>query len=467
MIKNYKIALIALGIVLACNLVIALPAVAQDATDDATQDETITATDLGVSEPATGFFGFLKNISNGVQYALTFNPVKKAELKLEHANDALLRAQTALENNPDSIKAQEKYYKYLEKFEKKTAEIQEKVQTFKEKADTNPAIDNFLNRLTDNTLKQQRVMDHLSGFLDDDQRTKLQEKREETIKTFGEILKNLDDKDKLPERLDNIMGEQTGSELIHLKNMEMLGALKNQLPEDYVELIKDAEDKSLHRFNQAIQNTDSAERHNRLNTYFENSGSDPLSQVELLQTLEEAPTSLSGLQALKANIPAIKNDRIEKIDNMIEAFKNDEHKIMNLERIRNIEDPQTKTLLRQIENKYVNPEAPAGTPLKVDSLKESVRAGYQENEKPIRMQEKVEGGVDKIKDVINKEEDNSLRDTIKDATGQAIEANEKPIRMQEKVEGGVDKIKDVNQNRIETQNKERLNQPDTANDSVN
>jgi len=440
-----KLTMIALALMLVIGLVLAGPAQAQESTDVAL-DENVTAADLGVSEPATGLLGFFKNVANGVQYAFTVNPVKKAELKLKHANDALLRAEAALANNPDSIKGQEKYNKYLEKYEKKYAQVQEKVQTFKEKAETNPAIDNFLNRFTDNTLKHQRVMDHVSSFLDDDQRAKLQETRDETVKTFGEILKNLDDKDKLPERLDNVMGEQKGSQLIHLKNMEMLGALKNQLPEDYKDMIHEAEEKSLHRLNQAIQNTNPVERHNRLNTYFENSSSDPLLQVEVLQALEEAPANLSGLQTLKANIPAIKNGRIEKVDNMIDAFKNDNHKIKHLERIRNIDDPETKNVLRHIENKYVNPETPEGTPLRVDYLKESVRKGVHEDEKPDWMKNKVEGGVDKLKDTrSNIHPDPTLRDNVKDQTRDAVHEGERPEYMENKVEGGFDKVRDVRQ----------------------
>ena len=427
----------------------------EEATDDVALDETVTAEDLGVSEPSTGFFGFLKNIGSGVQYALTFNPIKKAELKLEHANDALLKAQNYLEENPDSIKAQEKYEKYMEKYEKKMTQVQEKVEKIKDKAETNPKIDQFLNKLTDNSFKQQRIMDHVSEFLDDDQIANLQEKRDKSLKTVGEALKNLDDESNLPERLENAMNNQEGSRLIHLKNLEVLEALKNQVPEEALKGIQNAQDNAIKRLNEALQDIDPVERHNRFNEYLNNSNSDPLLQLETLSGLEDGVIS----QDIKSLIPAIKNDKIERVDNMIEAFKNDEHKIKNLERIRQIEDPQTKTMLRHVENKYVDPNTPANTPLRADNLKEGVRANYQEGTKPARQ----EGGIDKDKDIrdrIKDEDESTQRDTVKDATREAVHEDEKPVRVQERVEGGVDKVKDVNQDRTDALRKE--NQIQTA-----
>ena len=461
--KSFKSLPLILVLLLAFSLTLAVPALAQEA-DDAASDENITAEDLGVAEPATGLFGFFQNMANGFQYALTFDPIKKAELKLEHANDALLRAQDALENNPDSIKAQEKYDKYLKKYEENMVKVQERVQIIKEKAEENPKVEQLLNQLTNSTFKQQRLMDHVSSFLDEDQKAKLQENREQSLKTMGEALKNLDNADKLPERLESAINSQAGSRLIHLKNLEVLEGLKNQLPEQALKGIENAQAKTLNRLNEALQNYDPEARRERFQAYMENSNSDQLTQIEALDTLEQSPNLL---QEIKQNLPAIKNEKVEKIDNMIDAFKNDEHKIRNLERIRQIEDPQTKTLLREIEQKYVNPNTPANTPLKVDNLKETVRNSYKEGEKPVRMQEKIEGGVDKLKDVINKEEDDSLKNNVKDAVRQGVKEGEKPVRMQEKVEGGVDKLKDVNQQRVDDLHKENQTGADEAADSAN
>jgi len=106
-----KILLLGLTALLAVTVIMAVRVLAQETmaeSEDVTLDENVTATDLGVSEPTDGLFGFLKNIAGNVRYALTFDLVKKTELKLEHANTALLKAEQALAENPQSLKAQKK-----------------------------------------------------------------------------------------------------------------------------------------------------------------------------------------------------------------------------------------------------------------------------------------------------------------------------------------------------------------------
>jgi len=386
---------------------------AQEATtSDVALDETVTPSDLNVTVPQSGLASLFHNFTNGLQTLLTFNPVAKAELQLKQANEALATAQQALQNNPDDVKSKAKYEAYMEKFQNKMEKLQQKIDTFKDKAETNPKIDQFLNQLTDNSLKQQRLMDHLSGLLTDEQRANLLDKRETAIKTLGEALKNLDDSGNLPTRLDNIINQQTGSPLIHLKNLEVLQNLKEKLPEEALQGLQNAEENAVKRLNAAIQNMNVSDRQEKIQAYITNSNSDPIATMETLQKLAEDPTTL---QEIKAAIPGIQSMKVEQIDSMINAFKNDEHKVRNLERIRQIEDPQTKTLLRQIEQKYNNPDAPVNsvnTPR--DAAKNAIQQGIKNNTKPVKMQEKVEGGVDKVKDVKqnainNQQKENQLR----------------------------------------------------------
>ncbi len=437
--KLTQFSLLTLAFVLAFTLGISQFAQAQETpttTEDIALDETVTATDLNVTLPNSGLASFFKNITNGLHYALTFNPVAKAELRLKQANEVLLLAQQALQNNPDSIKAKAMYDSYMEKYQKRMEQLQQKVEQFKDKAQNNAKIDQFLNKLTDNSLKQQRLMDHVAGLLTDDQRAKLQEKRETSLKTLSEALKNLDDASKLPERLDNIMNRQTGSQLIHLKNLEVLQNLKEKLPEEALKGIQNAEENALKRLNSAIQNIDPELRKEKIQNYLNNSNSDPITEMQTLQTLSEDP---SLPQELKASIPGIQNAKAEQIDAMINSFKNDEHKVRNLERIRQIENPETKTLLREVEQKYVDPNTPANTPLKVDNLKEGVRTNYKEGTKPARQQ----GDVTKDKDIRDRVKDepveNSQRDSVKQGIRDSVKEQEKPARQ----EGGVDKDKDL------------------------
>lgn len=446
--KLIKSSLLILALILVSTILAINIAQAQETipTEEVALDETVTPSDLNVTLPVSGPFSFLKNVANGLQYALTFNPVAKAEIKLKQANEALLMAQQALQNNPEDFKAKEMYDSYLEKYTKRMEQLQQKVETFKDKAQNNPKIDQFLNKLTDNSLKQQRLMDHVSGLLTDEQRANLQDKRETSIKTLSEALKNLDDANNLPARLDNIMNQQTGSPLIHLKNLDVLQNLKDRLPAEALKGIQNAEENVVKRLNAAVNNIEPGLRKEKIQNYFTNSNGDPITEIQTMETLSEDPTLP---QELKAAIPGIQNMKTEAIDAMINGFKNDEHKVRNLERIRQIENPQTKTLLREIEQKYVDPSAPANTPLKADNLKAGVRANLKEGTKPARQQGDVTKDKD-LRDRIKDEPVQSQRDTVKDAVREGVKSDTKPVRMQEKVEGGLDKVKDVaNQNQQE------------------
>lgn len=378
MTKLIKLSIVTLALVLVSTLAVTNVAMAQD---DVTLDETVTAEDLGVLAPSSGIFGFLKNVGFGIKYALTFNPVKKAELKLNHASQALLAAATALENKPDDVKAKARYDSYLEKYEKRMDQLQQQVQNIKDKAPFNEKIETFMNKVYDSTFKQQRLMDHANSLISDEQRAKLMEARENSLKTLGEAIKNLDDVDKLPERLETALNMQDGSRLIHLKNLEVLHALESQVPDAAIKGIKNAEEQSIHRLNAALQNLEPEARIDRFHTYMDGSNSDPLVQLQALEALEDDPTTLHDI---RGNIPALKNDKVERLNEVVDMLQDDPHNVRYIERVRE--------------------HAPEAVPTTRDTVKEGVRESVHEGTIP----ERVEGGRDKVKDTRNLIKDQNL-----------------------------------------------------------
>jgi len=64
-----------------------------------------SAEELGVAEPSllpNNPFYFLKDIGREVQLFLTFNPIKKAELRMDFVNQKLAEAEKVSENNPSN-----------------------------------------------------------------------------------------------------------------------------------------------------------------------------------------------------------------------------------------------------------------------------------------------------------------------------------------------------------------------------
>ena len=71
-----------------------------DVTEAVNLDEDIQPEDLGISEPRLlpdSPFYFLKNWGRNIQSFFTFNPVKKAELKLKFANEKLIEVKKLVE----------------------------------------------------------------------------------------------------------------------------------------------------------------------------------------------------------------------------------------------------------------------------------------------------------------------------------------------------------------------------------
>jgi len=88
--KNLKILILSLVLIFALGNI----TLAQEM-PEVVQDETVSAQDLGISEPKVlpdSPFYFLKNWGRGIGLFFAFNPVKKAELRMKFANEKLMEA---------------------------------------------------------------------------------------------------------------------------------------------------------------------------------------------------------------------------------------------------------------------------------------------------------------------------------------------------------------------------------------
>lgn len=131
------------------------------------QEETspsITADDLGVNEPKilpNSPFYFLKNFQRQLRLAITFNPVKKAELRLQFANEMLVEAQRLAEK----IGNQELFQKAIDKYQKQIEKIQSQVEKFKDDDKEDIKIDSFADRFNKKIELHQQIMEKLQEKL--------------------------------------------------------------------------------------------------------------------------------------------------------------------------------------------------------------------------------------------------------------------------------------------------------------
>lgn len=157
------------------------------------QEISVTAQDLGVSEPKilpNSFWYFLKDISRGMQSTFTFNPVKKAELKMKFASEKLLeiKKMTEKKKSSDGIK------KATDNYEKELDKVKTAVEEIKSSTSTMPAIGKFLEKYNAQQILHQGILEKLSQRASTSTMEKIQEARERHLEKFKEVMQKLEDK---------------------------------------------------------------------------------------------------------------------------------------------------------------------------------------------------------------------------------------------------------------------------------
>ncbi len=233
--------LLFLGLIIIFSLALIQAVYAQDessveAADNAVE-EGVTAEDLGFSEPTvlptSKFSYFFKNLGRIVKSTFTFNPVKKAELQLQYANERLYEAKKVAELQPDDVKAQAVVEKSLDKFQQLAEKVNTKIEKFKEKGQVE-RVEQLLDKVTDSQFKQQKMMDTIHEKIiqsPEENKEKLRAIKEKSLENFGNLLEKVEDKDKIRERFEKIIGKEE-DKLKHLKDLEIMERLGDEFSDE-------------------------------------------------------------------------------------------------------------------------------------------------------------------------------------------------------------------------------------------
>jgi DNA repair ATPase RecN len=174
--------------------VTAIPvAFAEETTTATAPTAEVTAADLGVANPGilpSSPFYFLKNWGRNIKRAVTLNPVKKAELELDIANQQAAEIKKMEEVSPDKIaaitKATQKYQDNMERLKNKIGALKEDGK--------NPNVDKLIEKLADRTTKHQQLFEELKSKFEN--KPEMQQRLEEMKDNAKEVVS------KLPEKLD-------------------------------------------------------------------------------------------------------------------------------------------------------------------------------------------------------------------------------------------------------------------------
>jgi len=295
-------------------LLIGFNVLAQEAENvDVAADEDITAEDLGIPEPRTlpdSPFYFVKNFWRGVRTTFTFNPIKKVELRLRFANEKLIEAKKLAEKTGK----EEIFQKTIDKYQEDMEKIKNQVEKFKEKAKDNPEIDKFLDRFTDRNIKHQRLMDHLEKQLADKPEVleRIRTNKERVLEHFGNVIERLEEKDKIPERLEKNLEKIEGSKYKNFKNLEVLIELENKVSEDAKEAIRQAQENSLKRLHGDLEKM-SPEDQEKFEDYLDKISGDQATHLKILEKLKTKNPTPVLRQKIEQNRIQVK-ERVQNIE---------------------------------------------------------------------------------------------------------------------------------------------------------
>jgi len=99
-------------------------------------------------------FYFIKDMGREIQSFLTFNPTKKAELRLEIVEEKLAEIETLSEKDPDNVN----YDKYLENYQKSLERFQNRASVLVKDSDQ---VEKILDNITRNTFDHESRLEQL------------------------------------------------------------------------------------------------------------------------------------------------------------------------------------------------------------------------------------------------------------------------------------------------------------------
>ncbi|MBI2462867.1 MAG: hypothetical protein HYV65_01375 [Candidatus Spechtbacteria bacterium] len=279
-------------------------------------DENISAEDLGVTNPTilpNNRLYFLKNFRRGVQSFFTFNPVKRAELKLQFANEKIAEAQKLANQTADQTvlkNAIENYTQETEQVKKEIEKVSDKIQ--------GSAV---AEKILDAQIKHYKI---LSGLMREysDIAPEIEQIKQDAAKNFAESASAILSPEELRQKLPDIVERQKGSQFREFKNLEVLQALKDVVPEQAKPAIQHAIQEASKNFEKDFSQASEPLR-DTFKVYMEKMGGNEVRHLEVLDTIK--PLVESSLE-LNEKLDEARDKIHEQIEKRFENIKEKERK---------------------------------------------------------------------------------------------------------------------------------------------
>ncbi|MEK7555469.1 MAG: DUF5667 domain-containing protein [Patescibacteria group bacterium] len=253
-----------------------------------TVDEEVSYQEIGTETPKllpNNPFHFLKEWNWNIKRAFTFNPEKRAELELKISNEQVAEIKRLQEVDPNNVKA---IGKAANNYQDNVERLKNRLEAIKETSE-NPNVDNLLNKLTDNSLKHQRIFDNLKTKLEEN--PELKEKIENIQSQIDNVIVKIPEKfenfEKFKERIRAVIEKQPQRVFKELQTVELLDRLEEKLPEDEREHLQNLKEEMISKFEDKVNNWKETDKENLL-----------ASQEQILKLIGEAKNLIAKVENL-------------------------------------------------------------------------------------------------------------------------------------------------------------------------
>ena len=281
---------------------------------EALEDEVVTEQDLEAEAP--GRFHIFKKITRTIQRTITRDPIKKAEYRLEEAHEELLRAKEIAEENPNDESAQGDVRDALDDFERNIEKVEDQAASIREKKADQAG--EFLEKIADFQIKQQKVLDALEEKLPEQSYAKVQEARQRSIEHQAQVMtKVAENQQQIADGFNAAFEKQRGSEFRDFKSMEMLERMSEFIPAEMKATIEQAKQGARQRFEVQIQSLPEDARNVGFRRYMQNIAGDPVNQM---RTLDNIKSQADLPDEFFASIESAKEKAISKFEERYRRF---------------------------------------------------------------------------------------------------------------------------------------------------
>lgn len=290
----------------------------QPTTSTTTPSDNLTAADLGISDPKilpdSPWYG-LKKFWEGIKDSFTFNPIVKAENSLARASERLIEIQKLVDQGKikDADKIIAQYEKQIDKIKTRIEKLTD-IQSDK--------TEKFLDKFAEYQIKHRLILEKIEESTANPE--SLKEAKDKALGALSEALSKTDN-EKLQARLEKAIAKIEGSDdLKQFKNLEVLKALADKVPEQARPAILKAQANALKRLKEDINGLPKEIRLEKIDKFLEKSRGDSSKYLEILDQLiandSLSPEVIKKLQEIKLQIQA-------KIENEAEDDQEEESEI--------------------------------------------------------------------------------------------------------------------------------------------